>query len=75
MFLQIVFVTAPAILGAGYLVYRGRSYLAEAYSIEVSDLWYNLAVFVCMYVAMYVTIPRSLKSILKTAEEGTRNDT
>ena len=68
--LRIIFISCPAILLAGYGVYKGREILMETKSIEINDLTYLSILFITMFAAYWVTSSGILKEIFSRSDNN-----
>jgi hypothetical protein len=69
---QIVFITGPAIILSGYLVYKLRPVISEWGGIEISDFAYSMVLMLVMVSVMYLTSKNIFRVILGRRSQGGR---
>ena len=69
--LQIVFVSCPAIIMSGYLVYRFRPVIAEWTGFPVGDFAYSMILLFVMWGAMWLTTHKILREIFHGRNKST----
>jgi len=69
---QILFISGPAIILSGYLVYKLRPVLSEWCGIEVSDLAYSLVLMIVMLSVMHLTSKNILRVIFSSRKKRGR---